>query len=70
MQRTRVTVRVDASPIIDSKRGVTGLLNLGDQQARADGVHRPGGNKDAVAGVGFERVQRALGLAVSDRLLE
>src|SRR5262249_54070040 len=57
MQRTWLTVRVDAIPIVQPKRGVARLLNFGDQQTCAERVHRAGWQENTIADARLDLVQ-------------
>jgi hypothetical protein len=70
MQWPGLTVGADSIPVIQSKRGVTRLLNLRDHQARSERVNGSGGDKQAVAECRLEAVQAILGLSLDDAALQ
>ena len=57
MKLPRFAVAVDAVPIEESVRRVAGLLNLGDQEAGAERVHRARFEKDAIADLRLELME-------------
>src|SRR5688572_24248786 len=67
VQRPRFAGGVDAVPIKESERRVTGLLNLGDHQAGAEGMHRAGRDEDTIADAGFEGVKAFFDAAFAGR---
>ena len=67
VQRPRLAVGAGSVPVEESVGHVARLLDLGDQQAGADRVHRAGRNEDAVARAGLEGVQHRRTCAGPDR---
>ncbi len=63
MKRARLAVGPLAAPVINPERGVGHLLDLGEQNARADRVHGAGLDQDAISRRGLERVNEVLDLA-------
>ena len=59
----RVKVKLigaDSIPVVQSERGVAGLLDFGHHQTGAQGVRHSGGDEDAVARGGREAMHAQL----------
>ncbi len=57
VERPGMAVGAEASPVVDPEGGVGHLLNLGQQDPRADRVDGPGGNVDHVPRLRLEGMQ-------------
>jgi hypothetical protein len=67
VQRPRLAAGVDAVPIEEPKCRIARLLDLGNEQARAQGVYGSSGNKDAVTRLRREGVQLLFQASLTDR---
>lgn len=70
MKRPRPAIGTDSVPVEQTECGIARLLNLCDDNARAQGMDRACRNEDAVAHRRLETVQQAFAVALLKRLTQ
>ena len=66
MERPRLAVGSGAVPVVEPVGDVARLLDLGDDKPRADGMHGPCRNEDAVPGLRLDDMEDLLAAAFTE----